>query len=87
MILNVTNAEYAGEYKIFLAFDNGVSKLVDLRETIFNDHRKIFLPLRNEEYFKNFSIKFNTITWENEADFSPEFLISLPDAREIQQAA
>ena len=77
MILNVTSAEYESEYKIQLNFDNGESGFVDLSETIFKDNRKIFFPLRDINYFKNFKIKFNTVTWDNEADFAPEFLLEL----------
>ena len=77
MILNVTYAEYKCEYKVFLTFNNGKSVIVDLKETIFADHRSIFIPLRDIEYFKNFKIRLNTITWDNEADFAPEFLLEL----------
>ncbi|MCX6257097.1 MAG: DUF2442 domain-containing protein [Bacteroidia bacterium] len=77
MILNVTNAEYKGEYKVCLTFSNGESFITDLKETIMNDHRKIFSPLQKIDYFKNFRIKLNTITWDNEADFAPEFLLEL----------
>ena len=77
MILNVISVEYKGAYKVFLSFNNGESFLVDLEETIFNDHRKVFEPLRNPLYFKNFQISLNTITWDNEADFAPEFLFEL----------
>jgi len=77
MILNVTYAEYKCEYKVFLTFNNGESTITDLKETIFSDHRSIFIPLRDIEYFKNFKIRLNTITWDNEADFAPEFLLEL----------
>ncbi|HPI20941.1 MAG TPA: DUF2442 domain-containing protein [Candidatus Kapabacteria bacterium] len=77
MLLNVINAEYINDYKIKVFFDNGLSKIVDLKNTIFNDNRKIFEPLRNIDFFKNFSIKLNTITWENELDLAPEYLFDL----------
>ena len=77
MILNVISAEYAGDYKVKLLFDNGVKKLVDLKDTIFNDRRAIFEPLKQKDFFKNFDVKFNTIAWQNEADFAPEFLYEL----------
>ncbi|MEO8209465.1 MAG: DUF2442 domain-containing protein [bacterium] len=77
MILNVTSAKYEGAYRIQLNFDNGESGLVDLKATIFKDNRKIFFPLREINYFKSFKIKFNTLTWDNEADFAPEFLLEL----------
>ncbi len=87
MILNVKSAEYCGDYKVFLVFDNGVSKIVDLKETIFDDHRKIFEPLRDINFFKNFSIQFNTIAWENGADFAPEYLLQLAEVKEQNRAA
>ncbi len=77
MILNIISAEYKDEYKVFLTFNNGETVLSDLKETIFSDPRKIFYPLREKDYFKSFSIRLNTITWENEADFAPEFLLEL----------
>lgn len=87
MILNVTKAEYKGGYKIYLTFNNGKSVLADLEETIFSDNRKIFLPLRDINYFKNFSISLNTITWENEADFAPEFLLALGENQAFLHSA
>lgn len=77
MILNVKRAEYIADYKILLTFNNGESVLTDLEQTIKSDHRKIFLPLRDIDYFKSFTITLNTITWPNEADFAPEFLLKL----------
>jgi hypothetical protein len=77
MILNVVKAEYKSGYKVFLAFNNGENVIVDLESSIMNDTRKIFMPLRELNYFKSFKIVFNTIAWENEADFAPEFLLEL----------
>jgi hypothetical protein len=77
MILNITKADYKFGYKVFLSFNNGESILVDLKDTLENDSRKIFFPLRNIDYFKSYKIRLNTITWDNEADFAPEFLLEL----------
>ncbi|MDT3740655.1 MAG: DUF2442 domain-containing protein [Candidatus Kapabacteria bacterium] len=77
MILNVIKAEYLTDYQLRLSFDNGKNVEVDLKQTIFKDKRKIFEPLRDINYFMDFSIKFNTVTWKNEADFAPEFLFEL----------
>ncbi|MBW8051340.1 MAG: DUF2442 domain-containing protein [Cytophagales bacterium] len=77
MILNVTQGKYQEKYKILLTFNNGEIKLVDLKKSIFEDHRKIFEPLKDLEYFKRFEIKFSTITWENQADFAPEYLYQI----------
>ena len=85
MILNVTNADYRVGYQIFLTFTNGESVVTDLKDTIFSDSRKIFLPLRDIDYFKSFKISLNTITWDNEADFAPEFLIELGKQQESKK--
>ncbi|MCL4482238.1 MAG: DUF2442 domain-containing protein [Bacteroidetes bacterium] len=85
MILNVTYAEYKGEYQIFLIFNDGESVLVDLEDTIKNDSRKIFVPLQDLAYFKTFKISLNTITWDNEADFAPEFLLELGKQQELKK--
>lgn len=77
MVLNVIKAEYLKDYIVELTFDNGVTKTVDLESTVRQEKRKIFQPLRDIEYFRKFQIKFNTITWPNEADFAPEFLLEL----------
>lgn len=82
MILNVTHAEYKDEYKVFITFNNGESVVTDIKETIMNETRKIFLPLRDIEYFKSFKIRLNTITWDNQADFAPEFLLELGKKQE-----
>ncbi len=77
MLLNIVEADYISDYKVSLKFNDGLEKCVDLQPTIFKDHRKVFEPLRNKNYFKNFKTNLNTITWENEADFAPEYLYSL----------
>lgn len=77
MFTEVVKAEYAGEYKVKLWFNNNVTKLVDLKSSLKGS---VFEPLKDLEFFKRFSIKFNTIEWENGADFAPEYLLSLPEA-------
>ncbi|GAK57749.1 hypothetical protein U27_04716 [Candidatus Vecturithrix granuli] len=77
MLLEVVSANYLGAYKAFLTFNNGYQATVDLHDTVFHDPRIIFRPLRQPEYFKQFTVKLNTMCWENEADFAPEFLYDL----------
>lgn len=74
--LEVIRAEYIGGYRVKLWFNNDVVKCVDLKDSLVG---LVFEPLKNIEYFKNFSIKFNTIEWSNGADFAPEYLIELPE--------
>ncbi len=71
MFLEVVKAEYLNGYRIKLWFNNHTVKVVDLAKSL---NGEVFVPLRNIDYFKRFSIKFNTIEWENGADFAPEYL-------------
>ena len=71
MFLEVNKAEYLEEYKIRLWFNNGMVRDVDLSDSL---NGEIFKPLLDKDYFKNFTIHFNTIEWENGADFAPEYL-------------
>jgi hypothetical protein len=71
MFLEIIHAEYLTDYKIHLKFNNGESKTVDLKDELKGE---IFEPLKNKEYFKSFTIKYNTIEWINGADFAPEYL-------------
>ena len=71
--LEVIKAQYEGGYKIHLWFNNNVDKIVDFTNLLVGT---AFEPLRDEEYFKRFHIAYNTIEWENGADFAPEYLIA-----------
>jgi hypothetical protein len=74
MTLQITAAKYQTEYKIDLEFNDGVSMSVDLKNELVGE---VFEPLRDKLYFKKFSIKYNTIEWENGADFAPEYLYAI----------
>ncbi len=87
MILEVISAKYIQNYQVYLEFNNGWETTVDLENTIFRDKRNIFRPLRDIDYFKNFSVNLNTICWENEADFAPEFLYELGRSQGVKQAS
>ncbi len=65
------------DYSIDLSFDNGDSGIVDLKPTVFQDTRKIFEPLRDVTYFRNFSLGSWTIAWPNELDLAPEYMHGL----------
>ncbi len=73
-MIEVIKAEYLAEYKISVLFNTGEKKEIDLSDSLIGP---VFQPLKNPEYFKTFKINFNTIEWENGADFAPEYLYQL----------
>ena len=74
MFLEINKAEYLGDYKIRLWFNNDEVRVVDLANSLQGE---AFLPLRNKDFFKRFFIRFNTIVWENGAEFAPEYLYEI----------
>lgn len=72
--LEVKNANYLKDYQLFIEFNDGTSMVVDLERSL---EGKIYEPLRDLFYFKQFDIKFNTIEWPNGADFAPEYLFEI----------
>ena len=77
MILCVTSAEYAGDYKIKVKFNDSTSGIADFKQKVSTDHRPIIRELQDIELFKNFWIEADTITWRNGVDFATEFIKSL----------
>lgn len=74
MFIEVTKADYLDGYRVKLLFNNGETRIVDLSQSL---NGSVFEPLRDIEFFKRFTIKFNTIEWENGADFAPEYLYEI----------
>lgn len=70
----VTDASYAGEYRLWVEFNDGRCGVADLRDAIFGDPRPVFRPLEDREFFSRFEVAMDTIVWENGLDLAPEFL-------------
>ena len=73
-IITVTNAVYLADFTVCLKFNDGKEGVVDLKNHLKGE---IFAPLKDINYFKQFALDGWTITWENGADFAPEFLYKL----------
>jgi hypothetical protein len=67
----IVRAEYRGEYRIHLAFNDGVANTVDVEPWL---EGPVFEPLRDPAYFQRFFLEGGTIAWPNGADIAPETL-------------
>lgn len=82
MFTEVVKAEYVDGYRIRLWFNNQVTKVVDLRTSLKG---KVFEPLKDLNFFKRFTVKYNTIElgeWGGFRSRIPAFLtgsIKLPN--------
>ena len=70
MTIQVLEARYRGEYRVWLRFDDGVQGEVDLSAELEGE---IFEALLDRDFFARFVVD-ETLTWPNGADFAPEFL-------------
>jgi hypothetical protein len=71
MIPHVIEAKHLGGHRVWLRFDDGDSGELDLLDEL---EGPVFEPLRDVEFFSGFAVRHNTLSWENGADFAPEFL-------------
>lgn len=75
-MLHVTAARYLGDFRVWLAFDDGTQGEVDLFCRL---NGPAFEPLRDKKLFSQvaFDPDADTIVWPNGADLAPEYLRSL----------
>ncbi|MBT4921550.1 MAG: DUF2442 domain-containing protein [Rickettsiales bacterium] len=76
MFKHVVDAKYIKNYKVWIAFNDGVEGEINLSEKI-NKRSGVFEPLKDISYFKNFRIINDTLSWGNGADLAPESLYEL----------
>jgi hypothetical protein len=81
-MVEVTQARHLDNYRIEITFSTGESGVVDLAQSLWGP---MFEPLRAPQRFCRFTVSptLHTITWDNDADFAPEYLRE----KMIEQAA
>ena len=80
----ITDAEKAkGTYEILIKFNDGTDTIVDLKNTIENDHRPIIKALLDVNAFNSFTVANDTICWKNGVDFAPEHLYEIGNYKRL----
>jgi hypothetical protein len=67
-------AKHIQDYQVWIKFDDGKSGKINLIDEIWGE---VFEPLKDIDYFRNFKIENDTLSWKNEADLAPDFLYEL----------
>lgn len=73
MILHVIKADYINEFKVRIFFNDGLEKIVDLKNYINSKKHPFFQSLKQVDEFKKFHVH-KTLVWDNGADIAPEYL-------------
>jgi len=74
----VIRAEYAGEHRIRITFDDGIAGTVYFRPWLDGP---VFEPLKETGYFRRFVLEGGTVAWPNGADIAPETLYEQVSSR------
>ena len=67
----VVDAEYRGDFKIRLVFNDGLEGTIDFADWLTGP---VFEPLKDRDYFARFFLDGGTESWPNGADIAPETL-------------
>ncbi len=86
MILRIIEARACGPHSLWLAFNDGTTKAVDVRPLL---EGPIFEPLADPAFFASVTLDpvCGTVAWPNGADFAPEALHKLEAERAAGSAA
>lgn len=71
MYLAIKNVIPQDNYLLLLTFENGEKRQFDMKPYL---EFGIFQELKDEILFKTVKTSFDSIEWDNEADFDPEIL-------------
>ena len=82
----IAEARYAGDYRIWFRFADGVEGEIDLEPELWGP---MFEPLKDKAFFTRFQLypERSTIFWPNDADLAPEFLYEQVRRKHQSQSA
>jgi hypothetical protein len=74
MIHDVVSAEYRGDYRIEVVFDDGRRGIADLSK--YAERGGVFQRLRDLEFFRRFRVneELGVLAWGDDIDIAPETL-------------
>ena len=76
MYFEVTEAQYIGQYRIRMAFEDGSGGIADLAN--HSDETNVFRSFLDMSYFRDFRVEDRTIVLgKGELDIAPERLYSI----------
>lgn len=84
MLKDIVEARSAGEYKLYLRFEDGVEGEIDLSKLI--DFKGVFESLRDVREIANVRVdaEHGTVSWPNGADLDPDVLYALLSGQPIE---
>ena len=84
MYPGITSVEASAEHRLILGFDNGETRVFDLRPLLTVGR---FQTLVSPQAFSKVRVAFDTVEWENGLDLDPEYLYDRSEPVPCEQAA
>lgn len=72
-LIRVTQIEPQGELKLKIAFNDGLSGILDFSDLLTGE---VFSSLKDVAHFSTASVQYGTVVWEGDVDMAPEYLHS-----------
>ena len=63
--INIEKADYLEEYRIHFIYDDGKENIVDFKPFIFSSMHPEIKKYQNQNLFKNFSLNYGEIEWND----------------------
>ena len=83
MYFDVKKANYLGEYRVRLWFEDGSEGIADLSD--FPNEGNVFAPFLDAAYFREFRVECGALIWGNgELDIAPEELYARATGKPIR---
>ena len=76
-MLKITNAEYLGNYRIHLSFNDGRNGEADLHALTDTRPQSVFAAFADEVFVRQFGLEHGTLCWPGERDVAVEYLYFL----------
>lgn len=68
----INKAEYLGDYKLRVYFNDGQIRCIDLFDFLTNTPVKMAKPFLNKDLFSKVKVEYGTVCWgDNELDINP----------------
>ena len=77
MLLQIEQADYLGNYRFKLKFNDGKAGIADIHPLLESKPKEIFSPLSDERFVRRFTLDHATLCWPGELDVAAEYFYFL----------
>ena len=65
VVIDIVQAEYVGDYKLKLVFNDGIESVVDLEPFLRNSRNPLIRVYLDQEKFAHFRVEWGDLIWDD----------------------